>query len=55
MTDPVAVTPDDDDNFELPPDFDFDAHHAGREPALREIFATPVIADGVRGDTLLDD
>ncbi len=47
---PGAVWPADyDDEVELPPGFDL----AARVPHLREIFASPVVGDGVIGDTLL--
>lgn len=39
----------------IPADHDPRVYYAGCEPSLREIFAAPVVADGVRGDTLIDD
>ena len=42
----VAETPDDHDPL---------GYYVGIESSLREIFSTPVIGDGLRGDTLIVD
>ena len=39
----------------IPADYDPLAYYAGVESSLREIFSTPVIGDGLRGDTLIVD
>ena len=39
----------------IPDDHDPLVYYAGIESSLREIFSTPVIGDGLRGDTLIVD
>lgn len=40
---------------ETPDDHDPLVYYAGVEPSLREIFASPIVGDGVMGDSLLTD
>jgi len=53
---PVIDTLDDDDRAAadaIPDDFDAEAYYAGVEPELREIFSSPIVTEGLMGDSLL--